>query len=210
MPFIPLGGTPHPARVEEEDDFDKACEEFDKSLASNSVNNPLLLVGIDGHESNDPSDYIDASGHDDGTLEEEEETGIPNESRISKALSEQIQKIVVLICLILLFILPLTQIETYISPYLYHENGLNIAVDEYNKGENWESYRMAIDILIDGTNYESYYPLIWLSVADPSSEADHFNTNMVDLYPNQGEMITDLKQLRSDAYFSVLKETDNN
>ena len=39
-----------------------------------------------------------------------------------------------MICLILLFLLPLTQIETYYLPYLYVQNGLEIAVDLYNTG----------------------------------------------------------------------------
>ena len=71
------------------DSFDKAADEFDKSLASNQVSNPLLLVGIDGHESADPSasQFIEQSNVEEEE-DAEEETKIPDESRISKALSE--------------------------------------------------------------------------------------------------------------------------
>ena len=73
------------------------------------------MLGIDGHPSYDPSASLnmDQSVVEREEVEEEDDGKIPDESRISKALSEQIQKIVVLICLILLFLLPLTQIETY-------------------------------------------------------------------------------------------------
>ena len=125
------------------DSFEKAADEFDKSLASNSVNNPGLLVGFDGHESNEFSESVHVNNSAEDAIEEEEEA-IPDESRISKALSEQIQKIVVMMVLIMLFMLPLTQIETYISPYLFAQAGLKIAVDEYNKGDSWSAYQTAI------------------------------------------------------------------
>ena len=172
------------------------------------MSNKLLLVGIE-HESQEPSDMFNASEVVDAAEEDEDDAQIPNESRISKALSEAIQKIVVMICLILLFILPLTQIETYIPVYLFHEQGLDIAVGIYNDGQSWPAYQQAIDELTKGADHTTYYPLLWLNVPDPSIGSAPFNSDLVDLFPNKDELDSDLKNYRRDAYASKLKISDN-
>ena len=129
---------------------------------------------------------FNASAVENEAQEDEDDTQIPNESRISKALSEAIQKIVVMICLILLFILPLTQIETYIPVYLFHEHGLDIAVGIYNNGQSWPAYQQAISELTIGADHTTYYPLLWLNIPDPSPGAEPFNSDLVDLFPNEG------------------------
>ena len=149
------------------------------------------MLGIDGHPSYDPSASLnmDQSVVEREEVEEEDDGKIPDESRISKALSEQIQKIVVLICLILLFLLPLTQIETYRdSGYLLHDKGMAIAVDLYDEQTSWQSYQDAIKVLIAETGSASYYPMIWLRIADNNPIADEFNQDMVDVYPNGGSI----------------------
>ena len=110
----------------------------------------------------------------------------------------------VLICLILLFLLPLTQIETYINPYLFHDNGLTIAVDLYDGGRSWVSYRDAIGVLVAETGADSYYPLIWLRIANLTEGAPEFNGQMVDVYPNGGS-IEYLQALRYSEYATVLR-----
>ena len=81
----------------------------------------------------------------------------------------------VLICLILLFILPLTQIETYNNPYLFHDNGLKISVDLYDGKKTWIGYQDAITALIAETGEDSYYPMIWLKIANNTANAPEFN-----------------------------------
>ena len=51
---------------------------------------------------------------------EEDDTAIPTESRISRQLSEEITKVVVSLVLIMLFLTPLFQLDTYIDTYLTH------------------------------------------------------------------------------------------
>ena len=81
-----------------------------------------------------------------------------------------------LICLILLFLLPLTQIETYRDDgYLLHDKGLAIAVDLYDEQASWLGYQDAIKVLIAETGSASHYPMIWLRIADNTPGADAFN-----------------------------------
>lgn len=95
-PFGVGGDTPGGAQQvlvnESMDSFAAAAEEFDKSVASHQVSNPHLMLGIDGHPSYDPSASLnmDQSIMERDEVEDEEDSKIPDESRISKALSEQI------------------------------------------------------------------------------------------------------------------------
>ena len=86
-------------------------------------------------------------------------------------------------------------------------------MDLYNSREDalWVTYQTAIDVYIDGTGIDSYYPLIWLRVADPDPvTALPFNDHLVDLYPNADDMATDLSKMRNSEYSTVVVETDNN
>lgn len=75
---------------------------------------------------------------------EEQEEELPLESRISKILSEQTTKVVVLLVLALLFILPSLQLEVYTETYLIHDNGLHMIVDSYNSGTSWDLYKQTV------------------------------------------------------------------
>ena len=54
----------------------------------------------------------------------EGEYDVPEESKISKTLSERILRAVVVLVLLLLFLLPVVSSDTYISPIFLHEQGL--------------------------------------------------------------------------------------
>ena len=84
-------------------------------------------------------------------------------------------------------------------------------MDLYNRREDWVTYQTAIEVYIDDTSYASYYPLIWLNVADPDPvSALPFNSRMVNLYPNADDMSTDLSKMRNSEYSTVIVETNNN
>jgi hypothetical protein len=51
----------------------------------------------------------------------EGEYDVPEESKISKTLSERILRAVVILVLLLLFLLPVVSADTYISPTFLHE-----------------------------------------------------------------------------------------
>ena len=81
--------------------------------------------------------------------EDEEEIEVPQESYISKVLSEQTTKIVIILVLILLFILPFFQSDTYLSSITGQEQGLKWLAAHYDSASsnqsNWVNYQIAVD-----------------------------------------------------------------
>lgn len=67
-----------------------------------------------------------------GEEDDEVDIEVPHESRISKILSEKTIKTVIILVLILLFLPPIVQTETWFDPYLMHENALDLLVDVYD------------------------------------------------------------------------------
>ena len=65
---------------------------------------------------------------------------MPQESKISRTLSDQTIKIVVTVILSLLFLLPLIDAETWIKPYLMQEFGMDMIVDIYDQQGDWSIY----------------------------------------------------------------------
>ena len=65
---------------------------------------------------------------------DDDDTVIPSESRISKQLSEEITKVVVSLVLIMLFIAPLFQMDTWVDVQLYHKAAIDMAIKTYNRG----------------------------------------------------------------------------
>ena len=84
-----------------------------------------------------------------------------------------------------------------------------MAVGIYNDGRSWEAYQQAIEQLTIGADHTTYYPLLWLNIPDPSPGAEPFNADLVDLFPNEAELDSNLSNYRRDAYASKLKISDN-
>lgn len=94
----------------------------------------------------------------------EEEEEIQLESRISKALTERTNQIVIILVLVLLFVLPFFQDSQYFKVTSSMDNGLKFVIDAYDSG-NWNMFLAARQVYIDqntGTNY----PLIYLLTPD--------------------------------------------
>ena len=66
---------------------------------------------------------------------EGDELEIPEESKISKTLSDKTTRTVVIMVLMLLFSLPVLQIETYVDPVLVHDQALKQMVMIYDRPE---------------------------------------------------------------------------
>jgi len=64
--------------------------------------------------------------------DEEDDLVVPEESKISKVLSDKTTRTVVLLVLALLFLLQICSMDTYLSPVLVHEQALKHLVSIYN------------------------------------------------------------------------------
>ena len=130
-----------PGEAEESmDSFDEAVKAFDedyeKEIKINREKFKGLVVAVPDKEENEIDEFADEQRHHEDLKREgdEEDTEIPSESRISKQMSEQITKVVVSLVLIMLFVTPVLQLDTYVEAYLYHTAALGIATDTYSRG----------------------------------------------------------------------------
>lgn len=97
--------------------------------------------------------------------EDDEEGQIPEESKISKILSDQTTKTVIILVLCLLFCLPAFTVETYLSDTVtLHDQANKYLQGIYDQGEeSWPDYKVAYDHLIKKTrNEDQIYPLIYI------------------------------------------------
>jgi hypothetical protein len=62
------------------------------------------------------------------------------ESKISRTLSDQTIKVVLILVLSLLFVLPFLQTDFYTTEFTIQEQGLKMLADVYNNVEDWSSY----------------------------------------------------------------------
>lgn len=72
--------------------------------------------------------------------EESDEDNQQLESNISKALSDSITKVVVILVLIMLFLLPVLDPGTYIEEQLVYTNAVALMVENYNAKTSWKAY----------------------------------------------------------------------
>ena len=70
-------------------------------------------------------------------MQDEEDVVI--ESKISKTLSANTTRIVIILVLVLLIILPLFTTDIYVTTVTTHENGLKLLGGVYNSG-NWTAF----------------------------------------------------------------------
>lgn len=70
------------------------------------------------------------------------------ESRISKALTEKTNQIVIILVLVLLFILPWFQDSQYFITTTSLDNGLKYVINVYDSG-NWNMFLTARQVYID-------------------------------------------------------------
>ena len=116
--------------------------------------------------------------------------------------------------LIMLFLTPVFQTDTYLESYLIHHAALDMAIDTYNRGledgpiaGSWPAYQATIDTLVEGTTADSFYPVLWFALPDP--DGPPFNTDVLERQPNKGEMETDPTRLRFSEFSAVLATADN-
>ena len=155
------------------DDFEHACLKFDTEYEKDKDINMekfkgLILEMMENYEEDEMpagGEYVPLEKQEE---KEEDDTHVPTESRISKALSEKISKIVVSLVLLMLFLTPFFQLETYVDTYLHHQHALDMAITTYDRGfqedqnRSWPAYQQAIETLIETTGYQSQYPLLYL------------------------------------------------
>lgn len=103
---------------------------------------------------------------------------VPSESKISKAVSDlTIQRVVILI-LILAFILPLFQAESYLNPYLAGDYSIDFMSDAASNVTSIE-FKTIQNYMTSTLTADTYYPLIYLS--GPLCGTYIFSTNPDDL-----------------------------
>ena len=127
---------------------------------------------------------------------EEEEVVIPEESKISKTLSDKTTKTVVLLVLCMLFMLAVCSLDTYVDPIYLHEQALkNLSHLFELKGNFYPQYKQAYEHFIKETR-SLEYPLVFLTAPDPY--ADNFSDELI-----MKEWEPKLSSLRKDEYSSV-------
>jgi hypothetical protein len=101
---------------------------------------------------------------------ESKQNELPEESKISKVLSDQQTRAVIVLVLTMLLIVQLVSPETYTQQMLFHEQGLRLLQGLYDKSMsgNGDSFRRAREYFIEqGTNEErAKFPLIFLETAE--------------------------------------------
>ena len=208
------------------DSFEDACMRFDqdygKEKGVNADKFKGLILEVPEAYIEETGGFLDDQQHAEEEVakkdkeDEEDATEIPTESRISKKLSEEITKVVVSLVLIMLFLTPVFQMDTYYSPYLLHQSALDMATDTYNSGfpsastgieGSWLSYKTAIETLIADTGPDSFYPTLFMQVPNPDGEP--FNTDVAEKKPNEGSIETDLEKLRPSEFSAAVDVTVN-
>jgi hypothetical protein len=88
--------------------------------------------------------------------EEDDTAQIPEESKISKILSDQTTKTVIILVLCLLFCLPAFTVETYLGDTVtLHDQAVKHLQAIYDYGpDSWPDYRIAFEHLVDATRGE--------------------------------------------------------
>lgn len=122
---------------------------------------------------------------------EPEEEKIPMESKISKVLSDKTTRTVIILILMMLFLMPLMQEETYIN-YESLEKGLASMNKIYSVYGNGQEYKTARNGFIDFHKDNKYHPLIQLNMPEmPQWTQDPYLKNLREderEYFNDGDM----------------------
>jgi len=137
--------------------------------------------------------------------DEEEDLVVPEESKISKTLSDKTTRTVVLLVLSLLFMLQICSMESYVSPVLMHEQALKHLVSVYNDKSNYPTvYKEAFDHLVSVTRELENYKLIFIRTPTTNSTVASANLAL-DTYEWQPWITS----LRKDSYASVVQTADD-
>lgn len=101
----------------------------------------------------------------DDDSEDDAEFKIPEESKISRTLSDKTLKSVVSLVLLLLFLLPVVTASTYVSPTYVHEQALKQLVSVYDLGAEYrDEYQKSLNLFLERTRKHSAesFPLVYL------------------------------------------------
>ena len=146
--------------------------------------------------------------------DESDEETVQLESNISKALSDQITKVVIILVLIMLFMLPIMSWNTYLDMQLIYNNSMSLMVKQYDERKSWTAYQQTVDMTIENVgminedlDIENQYPVIVMRVADPSAEAVEWNDVIIEIKPNEGDIRTDEDDYRTAEKTTVSAKT---
>lgn len=132
--------------------------------------------------------------------EQDEEFDIPEESKISKTLSDKTIKTVVMLVLFLLFMLAICSADTYVESNIMHVQGLKNLRLMYERVERepelYPEYKVAFDHYLNRTTHTSIsYKLVFLRVPDPNASKYSNDLEYIE-YERDPKLIT----LRKDEY----------
>mmetsp|Transcript_16748 Transcript_16748/g.25817 ORF Transcript_16748/g.25817 Transcript_16748/m.25817 type:complete len:329 (+) Transcript_16748:783-1769(+) len=134
--------------------------------------------------------------------EEEAEVNIPEESKISKTLSDKTIKTVVILVLVMLFSTQVMQPETYLETTYIHKQALSQVVSYYDTEGNSADFQQLVDHMVNRTTTDESlnYPLIFFQARNTSA-INEFIVDTIELDPK-------LQTLRVDEYltYSALSE----
>lgn len=136
------------------------------------------------------------------------------ESNISKALSDKITKVVLILVLCMLFLLPILDLDTYIEQQIVYTNAITLLVKQYDLNKSWFAYQQTVKMTEQSVttwnsdlDVENYHPAIVMQIADPNG--DPWNQDLKEIYPNRGEMDVNVDNYRKLEKNTILGTTDS-
>jgi len=134
---------------------------------------------VESQESDSDDLDVEAINSDD-LSDDDKEFEVPEESKISKTLSDKTTRTVIILVLILLFLLALCNADTYNETDFIHRVGVVHLKSIYDLGpESYPQYKKAYaQYLLDTTGPDKSYPLIFVHIANPDlSEYPTYQNN---------------------------------
>lgn len=97
---------------------------------------------------------------------------MPEESKISKTLSDKTTRTVIVLVLVLLFLLALCNVDTYSETDIIHHAGIIHLKSIYDLGPTqYPAYKAAYETFVTKTTeIDEEFPLIYLHIADPNTK----------------------------------------
>uniref|UniRef100_A0A7S3CQ90 Guanylate cyclase domain-containing protein n=1 Tax=Strombidium rassoulzadegani TaxID=1082188 RepID=A0A7S3CQ90_9SPIT len=156
-----------------------------------------------GSENDEPAAQNDSSENE--SLLSDEEVEIPEESKISKILSDKTTRTVVILVLTMLFSTQLCQPDNFLETVYVHTQALKHLVQIYDLGDEYnEDYVKSLEHFKNETRKDDaeLYPLVFLQFGDPNST---FSMAMI----KDQEWEPRLVDLRIDEYNSITIKAEN-
>ena len=138
----------------------------------------------------------------DDLSDDEKDFDVPEESKISKVLSDKTTRTVVILVLVLLFLLAGCSIDTYTETDIQHKTALKDVVSLYNDKALWEDYKKGYEHIIKTTRGpQNEYPMIYFQAPDPSGK--YTDKLFEKTWTNTTDRGIDYKLLRKEEYTAI-------